>query len=43
MDDCDGIILDRLSKQHFNETNIRIEPKPRRSDPALTCVEGKGL
>ncbi|XP_065196715.1 uncharacterized protein LOC135828197 isoform X2 [Sycon ciliatum] len=41
VDDCDGIILDRLSKQHFNETNIRIEPKPRRSDPALTCVEGK--
>ncbi|XP_065198202.1 uncharacterized protein LOC135829740 [Sycon ciliatum] len=40
--DCDGIILDSLSKQHFNETNITIKSKSRRSDPALTRVEGKG-
>ncbi|XP_065197736.1 uncharacterized protein LOC135829261 [Sycon ciliatum] len=40
--DCDGIILDSLSKQHFNETNIRIKSTSRRSDPALTRVEGKG-
>ncbi|XP_065198243.1 streptococcal hemagglutinin-like [Sycon ciliatum] len=40
--DCDGIILDSLSKQHFNETNIRIKSTSRRSDPALTSVEGKG-
>eukprot|EP00117_Sycon_ciliatum_P033077 scpid98859/ scgid25525/ len=42
VDDCDGIILDSLSKQHFNETNIRIKSTSRRSDPALTRVEGKG-
>ena len=37
----DGIILDSLSKQHFNETNVMIRSKSRRSDPPLTHVEGK--
>ncbi|XP_065198089.1 uncharacterized protein LOC135829618 [Sycon ciliatum] len=42
VDDCDRIILDSLSQLHFSETKIKIKSKSRKSDPALTRVEGKG-
>eukprot|EP00117_Sycon_ciliatum_P047353 scpid102029/ scgid3212/ len=38
----DGIILDSLSMQHFNETNVMIRSKSRRSGPPRTHVEARG-